>query len=174
MLKTAMALGVFPGPSTTLPRFGGPAAGSSGVRSCRARRRLSLVFAGPWLYKRSQSCDPLERWRPPTRPENSSPPCLFATVESRRPKAPKGFAVGSFTPKSAGPQTPGPSLQREALSMYANQTVYALPGVNCFALSFARTPLVSAQRVALPWTAAPDSGTRASLSQSSSASALVG
>ena len=64
-----------------MPSPGAPAAGSSGVRSWRARSRLSL-FAAPWSYSKSTTSDPLESRRPPISPENVSPHVLrhaFAT-----------------------------------------------------------------------------------------------
>jgi hypothetical protein len=67
MLKMAMAAGVALGPSTKLPSLGAPMKGSSGVRSWRARARLSLGFAGPCLAINKKTCDSLERCRPPTR-----------------------------------------------------------------------------------------------------------
>ena len=59
MLKMAMAAGTCLNPSTKLPSWGAPMVGSSGVRSWRARARLSLAFAGPCLAIKKKTCDPL-------------------------------------------------------------------------------------------------------------------
>ena len=69
VLKMAMAAGPTAGPQ--LPSKGALIEGSSGVRSWRARARLSLACAFPCAAMKSQTCDPLER-RPRTRPAKFS------------------------------------------------------------------------------------------------------